>query len=50
MDVRIAFETTFDSGAKRAHQFEGISRPYRVTCPEGFGLCLVDGKRVVEQI
>lgn len=50
MDVRITSETTFDNGEKRTHQFEGISRPYRVTCPEGFGLCLEDGKRVVEQI
>ena len=50
MDVRIAVETTFDNGEKRTHQFEDISRPYRVTCPEGFGLRLEDGKRVVEQI
>ena len=38
MDVRITIETTFDNGEKRTHQLEGISRPYRVTCPEGFGL------------
>ena len=50
MDVRITIETTFDNGEKRTHQLEGISRPYRVTCPEGFGLRLEDGKRVVEQI
>ena len=42
--------TTFDDGEKRAHQLDGISRPYRVTCPEGFGLRLEDGKRVIEQI
>lgn len=50
MDVRITVETTFDNGEKHTHQLEGISRPYRVTCPEGFGLRLEDGKRVVEQI
>jgi hypothetical protein len=50
MDVRITVETTFDNGQKRIHQLDGISRPYRVTCPEGFGRRLEDGKRVVEQI
>jgi hypothetical protein len=50
MDFRITVETTVDNGEKRTHQVEGISRPYRVTCPEGFGLCVEDGKRVVEQI
>lgn len=44
MDVRIAVET------KRTHQLEGISRPCRVTCPDGIGLRLEDGKRIVEQI
>jgi len=50
MDVRFTVETTFDNGEKRTHQLDSISRPYRVTCPEGFGLRLEDGKRVVEQI
>lgn len=50
MDVRITIETTFDNGEKRTHKLEGISRPYRVTCPEGFELRLEDGKRIVEQI
>ena len=50
MDVRITVETTFDNGEKRIHQLDGISRPYRVTCPEGFGLLLEDGKLIVEQI
>ena len=50
MDVRITVETTFENGEKRIHQLDGISRPYRVKCPEGFGLRLEDGKRVVEQI
>ena len=40
----------FDNGEKRTRQLEGISRPYRVTCPEGFGLRLKNGKRVIEQI
>lgn len=38
----------FDNEEKRTHQFEGISRPYWVTCPEGFGLRLEDGKREAE--
>lgn len=50
MDVQIAIETTFDNGERRTHQLDGISRPYRVTCPEGFGLRLENGKRVIEQI
>ncbi len=50
MDVRITVETTFENGEKRIHQLDGISRPYRVTCPEGFGLLLDDGKRIIEQI
>lgn len=50
MDVRITVETTFDNGEKRIHQLDGISRPYQATCPEGFGLRVEDGKRVVEQI
>jgi hypothetical protein len=50
MDVRITVETTFDNGEKRTHQLYGISRPYRVTCPDGIGLRLEDGKRIVDQI
>lgn len=50
MDVRITIETTFDNGEKRTHQLDGISRPYRVTCPDGIGLRLEDGKRIVEQV
>ena len=50
MDVRITIETTFENGEKRTHQLDGISRPYRVTCPDGIGLRLEDGKRIVEQI
>jgi hypothetical protein len=50
MDVRITIETTFDNGEKRTHQLEGISRLYRVTCPDGIGLRLEDGKRIVKQI
>lgn len=50
MDVRITVETTFDNGEKRVHQLDGILRPYRVTCPKGFGLPLEDGKRVGELI
>lgn len=50
MDVRITVETTFDTGEKRIHQLDTISRPYRVTCPEAFGLRLEDGKKIVGQI
>ncbi len=50
MDVRIMVETTFDNGEKRTHQLDTISRPYRVTYPEGFGLRLEDGKKIVGQI
>jgi hypothetical protein len=50
MDVRITVETTVDNVEKRTHQLDGISRPYRVTCQEGFGLRLEDGKTVVEQV
>ena len=50
MDVRITIETTFDNGEKRTHQLVSISRPYRVTCPDGIGLRLEEGKRIVEQI
>ncbi|WP_054007435.1 ISKra4 family transposase [Cypionkella psychrotolerans] len=49
MDVRIAIETTFDNGEKRTHQLDSISRPYRVTCPDGIGLRLEDGKKIAEQ-
>ncbi len=50
MDVRITVETTFDNGETRTHELDDISRPYRITCPEGFGLRLEDGKRIVGQI
>ena len=50
MDVRITVETTFDNGEKRSHQLDSISRPHRVTCPEGFGLRLEEGKMIVGQL
>jgi len=50
MHVRISIETTLDNRDKRTHLVEGISRPDRVTCPDGIGLRLEDGKRIVEQI
>ena len=50
MDGRITVETTFANGETRIHHLDGISRPYRVTCPEGIGLRLEDGKSVIEQI
>jgi hypothetical protein len=50
MDVRITVQMTFDSGEKRIHQLDNISRPYSATCLDGFGLRLVDGKKSVGQI
>lgn len=50
MDVRIPVVTTFGNGEKRFHQLDSISRPSRATCPEGFGLFLEDGLRIVGQI
>lgn len=50
MDVRITVGTTFDNGQKRIHQLDGISRPYQVTCLEGFGLRFEGGKRIIVQI
>ena len=50
MDIRIMIETTFDNGEKRTHQLNRISRSDRVSCPNGIGLRLEDGKRIVEQI
>ena len=34
----------------RTHHVGCISRPYRVTCPDGIGLRLEEGNRIVEQI
>jgi hypothetical protein len=50
MDVWILVETTFDNGEKRTHRLDSISRPFRVTCPDGIGLLLEDGKNIGEQI
>lgn len=50
MEVRITVETTFDNGDKRTHQLDGVSRAYRVTCPDGIGLRLEDRKKIFEQI
>ena len=50
MDLRITVETTFDNGEQRTHQLDSISRPQRVTCPEGFGLRLEDANKIVGQI
>lgn len=50
MDVRIPVETTFGNGERRTHQLDGISRPYRITCPVGFVLRLKDVKMIVGHI
>ena len=50
MDVRIAMEMIFGNGKKRAHLLRSISRRYRVTCPNGIGLPLEDGKSIGKKI
>lgn len=50
MDVQISVETTFDDGTKRTHQLGRVSRPYRLTQPEAFGLLLEDAKVILRQI
>lgn len=50
MDLQISVETTFDDGTKRTHRLERVSRPYRLTQPEAFGLLLEDSKVILRQI
>tara|TARA_R110002012_G_scaffold32842_1_gene96553 strand:+ start:5369 stop:5542 length:174 start_codon:yes stop_codon:yes gene_type:complete len=44
MDVRIIVETTFENGTTKTRRVGRLSRPFRSTQPEGFGLLLEDAK------
>tara|TARA_R110002074_G_scaffold92570_4_gene202173 strand:- start:3376 stop:3528 length:153 start_codon:yes stop_codon:yes gene_type:complete len=50
MDVRITVETTFENGTKRTHHLDGLSRPFRQTQPESFGLLLEDARTLLGQL
>ena len=43
MDVRIIVETTFENGTTKTRRLGRLSRPFRSTQPEGFGLLLEEG-------
>lgn len=50
MDVRIIVETTFENGTTKRHHLGRLSRPYRRTQPERFGLLLEDAKTILGQL
>lgn len=50
MDVRIIVETTFENGTTKRHRLGCLSRPFRRTQPEGFGLLLEDAKTILGQL
>ncbi len=50
MDVRIIVETTFENGTTKRRRLGRLSRPFRRTQPEGFGMWLQDAKTVLEQL
>lgn len=50
MDVRIIVETTFENGKTRTRRLGRLSRPFRSTQPEGFGLLLEDAKSILWQL
>lgn len=50
MDVRIIVETTFENGTTRKRHLGRLSRPFRSTQPEGFGLLLEDAKSMLWQL
>ncbi len=50
MDLRIIVETTFENGTTKTHRLGGLSRPFRRTQPEGFGLFLKDAKAILWQL
>jgi hypothetical protein len=50
MDVRIIVETTFENGTTKRHYLGRLSRPFRRTQPEGFGLLLEDAKAILGQL
>tara|TARA_R110000850_G_scaffold246226_3_gene371118 strand:+ start:2565 stop:3932 length:1368 start_codon:yes stop_codon:yes gene_type:complete len=50
MDVRIIVETTFENGTTKTRRVGRLSRPFRSTQPEGFGLLLEDAKSMLWQL
>jgi len=50
MDMRIIIETTFENGTTKRHHLGRLSRPFRRTQPEGFGLLLEDAKTILGQL
>ena len=50
MDVRITVETTFENGTTKRRRLGCLSRPFRRTQPEGFGLLLEDAKSMLWQL
>ncbi|MEO0963260.1 MAG: ISKra4 family transposase [Pseudomonadota bacterium] len=50
MDVRIIVETEFENGTIRRQHLGRLSRPFRSTQPEGFGLLLEDAKSMLWQL
>jgi hypothetical protein len=50
MDMRIIVETTFENGTTKQHRLGRLSRPFRRTQPEGFGLLLEDAKTILGQL
>jgi len=50
MDLRIIVETTFENGSTRTRRLGRLSRPFRSTQAEGFGLLLEDAKSMIGQL
>lgn len=50
MEVRIIVETTFENGTTKTRRLGCLSRPFRRTQPEGFGLLLEDAKSILWQL
>ncbi len=50
MEVRIIVETTFENGTTKRHRLGRLSRSFRSTQPEGFGLLLEDAKTILAQL
>lgn len=50
MDVRIIVETTFENGTTKTRRLGRLSRSFRSTQPEGFGMLLEDAKSLLWQL
>lgn len=50
MDVRIIVEPRFEDGTTKTCRLGCLSRPFRRTQPEGFGLLLEDAKKILAQL